>query len=164
MDNKGQSTAIPVFGEPAVGFDPLRGGVACAILLVIFVTLTPFSDLESTDALNPSSGNEVLTYFTLFFFAGLAVLLLFRTGDPPHPFLPFPSLASRANLALLGWLVAVAVGMSVNPPTSARRLADISAGSDVALADQWITTFCKFDIVRGCGCAGPLLPGNCAGT
>ena len=58
----------------------LRSGVAVAILLVVFVTLSPFSDLGDAKVLEQSSGNEAATYLALFGLVGLAGLLLHRTA------------------------------------------------------------------------------------
>jgi O-antigen ligase len=96
--------------------DTLCGLVAGAILLVIFVTLNPFSDLGRNDPLEASSGLEAPTYFAVLFLAASAGLLLYRAGR-----LTLPCLATRANLALLAWLLVVGVAMSVNPGISARR-------------------------------------------
>jgi O-antigen ligase len=93
-----------------------RGGLAFAILLVVLVTLNPFSDLGDPRILELSSGNETVTYAAIFCLAGLSALLLYRAGS-----LPFASLATRENLLLLAWLVVVSVALSTDPGTSARR-------------------------------------------
>jgi O-antigen ligase len=97
--------------------DTLCGLVAGAILLVIFVTLNPFSDLASHDPLQATSGTEAPTYFTLLSLTAVSALLLYRSGR-----LTLPVLATPSNLVLLGWLLAVGVAMSVDPGVSARRL------------------------------------------
>ncbi len=106
----------PVVGETRSAIDTLCGLVAGAILLAIFVTLSPFSDLGKSDPLQASSGVEAPTYFVLLFLAGIAGLLLYRAGR-----LTLPCVATKANLVLLAWLLAVGVAMSVAPGISTRR-------------------------------------------
>jgi hypothetical protein len=43
-------------------WERVRGGIAFAILLAIFITLNPFSDLGDPKVLELSSGNEAATY------------------------------------------------------------------------------------------------------
>jgi O-antigen ligase len=94
--------------------DTLCGLVATVILFVIFVTLNPFSDLGYAD---PSqSGSEAPTYFVLLFLTIAAGLLLKSAGR-----FTLPILVTRANVALLAWLLAVGVVLSVEPSVSARR-------------------------------------------
>jgi O-antigen ligase len=106
----------PTVRETASAADTLCGLVAGAILLAIFVTLNPYSDLGHSDPLQASSGMEAPTYFTLLVLAIAAGWLLYRSGR-----LTLPCLATRANLTLLAWLLAVGVAMSVDPSISARR-------------------------------------------
>ena len=54
----------PVVRRSASAFDTLCGVVAGAILLVIFVTLSPFSDLGRPITFEASSGVEAPTYFS----------------------------------------------------------------------------------------------------
>src|SRR5450432_4206792 len=108
--------ANPTVRETGSAFDTLCGIVAGAILLVIFVTLTPFADLGHFDPLEASSGSDAPTYFVLLFLAAAAELLLYRAGR-----LTLPSLATWANLTLLAWLLVVGVAMSIDPGMSARR-------------------------------------------
>jgi O-antigen ligase len=94
--------------------DTLCGLVATVILFVIFVTLNPFSDLGYAD---PSqSGSEAPTYFVLLFLTIAAGLLLKSAGR-----FTLPILLTRANIALVAWLLAVGVVLSVEPSVSARR-------------------------------------------
>jgi O-antigen ligase len=112
----------------------LRSGVAVAILLVVFVTLSPFSDLGDAKVLEQSSGNEVATYLALFGLVGLAGLLLHRTAG-----LPLHSLATAENLMLLAWLLAVSVALSVDPGVSARRFVLSFATFLLAAMLPWLT-------------------------
>jgi O-antigen ligase len=97
--------------------DTLCGLVAAAILLAIFVTLNPFSDLGLVDpSQQTTSGTEAPTYFALLLLTIAAALVLYRAGR-----FTLPSLATPANLVLLAWLLAVGVAMSVAPEVSARR-------------------------------------------
>ncbi len=105
----------PVVREIGSAVDMLCGLVAGVILLTIFVTLSPFSDLSRPDP-PASSGLEAPTYFVLLFLAGVAGLLLYRVGR-----LTLPCFATKANVVLLAWLLAVGVAMSVAPGISARR-------------------------------------------
>ncbi|MBV9970575.1 MAG: O-antigen ligase family protein [Xanthobacteraceae bacterium] len=98
----------------ASAVDTLCGLIATAILFVIFVTLNPFSDLGYAD---PSqSGSEAPIYFVLLVLTVAAGLLLYSAGR-----FTLPSLATPANIALLAWLLAVGVALSVEPSVSARR-------------------------------------------
>jgi O-antigen ligase len=106
----------PVVRRSASAFDTLCGVVAGAILLVIFVTLSPFSDLGRPITFEASSGVEAPTYFVVLFLAGTGGLLLYRAGR-----LTLSCVATKANLVLLAWLLAVGVAMSVDPGISARR-------------------------------------------
>jgi O-antigen ligase len=106
----------PMTPEVAGVSDILCGLIAGAILFIIFVTLDPFTDLGRIDPLETSSGGEAPTYFIMFFLAAAAGLLLYRIGR-----LTLPCLATRANLALLAWLLTVGVAMSIDPGVSARR-------------------------------------------
>jgi O-antigen ligase len=98
--------------------ETLCGLVAVAILFAVFVTFSPFSDLGLVDPSQPvTSGGEASTYFALLFLTIVAGLLLYSAGR-----FTLPSLATPANLALLAWLLAVGVALSVSPSISARRL------------------------------------------
>src|SRR5271156_1247625 len=99
--------------ETASATDTLCGLVAGAILLAIFGTLNPFSDLGRIDPLQGASGSEAPTYFILLFLAADAGLLLHRAGR-----LTLPHLATPANIVLLAWLLVVGVAMSVAPEVS----------------------------------------------
>jgi O-antigen ligase len=97
--------------------ETLCGLVGGAILLAIFVTLNPFSDLGLIDpAVQVTSGTKAPTYFTLLFLTIAAGLLLYSAGR-----LTLPSLARPANLALLAWVLAAGVALSITPEISARR-------------------------------------------
>jgi O-antigen ligase len=97
--------------------DTLCGLAAGAVLLVVFVTLNPFSDLGLIDPSQQiTSGTEAPTYFALLFLTIVAGFLLRSAGR-----FTLPSLATPANLALLAWLLAVGVALSVAPGISARR-------------------------------------------
>ncbi len=93
----------------------VSSAIALAILFVFFVTLTPFSDLGDPKVIELSTGNETLTYVTVFGFAGLAGLILMLQRR-----LPLRALGTKANLLLFAWLM-VSVVLSTNPDTSGRR-------------------------------------------
>jgi O-antigen ligase len=112
----------------------LRDGVAVAILLVVFVSLAPFSDLGDPKLLEPSSGDETATYLTLFLLLGCASLLLYRTAG-----LLLRSLATPENFLLLGWLLAVSVALSSDPGASARRFVLGFAAFLLAAMLPWLT-------------------------
>ena len=119
---------------PATLAETLRGAVAFAILLFIFVSFNPFTDLGDPKLLEVSSGNEAATYIALFLLVGLAGVLLYRTGS-----LPFRLLATRENLLLLGWLLVVSVGLSIDVNSSARRFV-LSFGTFLLAAMlPWLT-------------------------
>jgi O-antigen ligase len=115
-------------------WERVRGGVAFAILLAIFITLNPFSDLGDPKVLELSTGNEAATYLTLFLLVALAALLLQLSGG-----LPLPLLATRENLLLLGWLLVVSVALSADPGTSARRFVLSFAAFLLAAMLPWLT-------------------------
>jgi O-antigen ligase len=106
----------PAAQERASSADTLCGLLAGAILLVIFVTLEPFTDLGRIDPLQTTSGSEATTYFIMMALVAVSALLLHRVHR-----LTLPCLATRPNLALLAWIVVVGVAMSVDPSVSARR-------------------------------------------
>jgi O-antigen ligase len=112
----------------------VRGGIAFAILLAIFITLNPFSDLGDPKVLELSSGNEAATYVTLFLLVALAALLLQLSGR-----LPLHLLATRENLLLLAWLVVVSVALSADPGTSARRFVLSFTAFLLAAMLPWLT-------------------------
>jgi O-antigen ligase len=128
------NSAIAPLTVAAGAAEHVRGAVAAAILLVVFVTLNPFSDLGDAKVLELSSGNETATYIVIFCLAGVATLLLHRSGS-----LPFPSLATRENLLLLAWLLVVSVALSTDPGTSARRFVLSFATFLLAAMLPWLT-------------------------
>src|SRR5882757_855668 len=119
---------------PATFAETLRGAVALAILLFIFVSFNPFTDLGDPKLLEVSSGNEAATYIALFLLVGLAGMLLYGAGS-----LPFPLLATRENFLLLGWLLVVSVGLSVDVNTSARRFVLSFGAFLLAAMLPWLT-------------------------
>ncbi len=134
-----QTGATDVLQAPAsqgpVGvWEHVRGGTAFAILLAIFVTLNPFSDLGDPKVLELSSGNEAATYITLFLLVALAGLLLQLSGG-----LPLRLLATKENLLLLAWLLVVSVALSADPSTSARRFVLSFAAFLLAAMLPWLT-------------------------
>jgi O-antigen ligase len=127
------SHATEAVGAPEGIFAPLHGVVALAILLAVFVTLNPFSDLADPQVIDVSSGKEALTYITLFALTALSGLLLHARIR-----LVIVPLATAANLLLLAWLV-ISVISSSDPNTSARRLAISGATFALAAALPWLT-------------------------
>jgi O-antigen ligase len=134
MQMSAPSTAIEVAPAPAGIAEHVRGGLAFAILLVVFVTLNPFSDLGDPKVLELSSGNETVTYITLFLLVALSAGLLYRAGS-----LPLASLATRENLLLLAWLLVVSVALSTDIGTSARRFVLSFATFMLAAMLPWLT-------------------------
>ncbi len=124
----------PASQGPVGVWEHVRGGTALAILLAIFVTLNPFSDLGDPKVLELSSGNEAATYITLFLLVALAGLLLQLSGG-----LPLRLLATRENLLLLAWLLVVSVALSTDPSTSARRFVLSFAAFLLAAMLPWLT-------------------------
>jgi O-antigen ligase len=112
----------------------LRDAVAVAILLVVFVTLTPFSDLADPKLLELSSGNETATYLALLVLVGCSGLLLRQDGSAP-----LRSLATTENLLLLAWLLVVSVALSADPGVSARRFILSLATFLLAAMLPWLT-------------------------
>jgi O-antigen ligase len=130
----------------------LRDGVAVAVLLVVFVTLTPFSDLGDPKLLELSSGNETATYLALFLLLGAAGLLLRRTAG-----LMSRSLATTENLLLLAWLLVVSVAFSIDPGVSARRFVLSFATFLLAAMLPWLTRGLKHFTVLMLGIAALVL-------
>jgi O-antigen ligase len=130
----------------------LRDGVAVAVLLVVFVTLTPFSDLGDPKLLELSSGNETATYLALFLLLGAAGLLLHRTAG-----LMLRSLATTENLLLLAWLLVVSVAFSIDPGVSARRFVLSFATFLLAAMLPWLTRGLKHFTVLMLGIAALVL-------
>jgi O-antigen ligase len=134
MQNIVQAPASNALRLPEGFSGSLRGGVAVAILLVIFVTLTPFSDLGDPKLLELSSGNETATYFALLLLVAAAGVLLHRSGGRP-----LHALVTAENLLLLAWLMVVSVALSVDPGVSARRFVLSFATFLLAAMLPWLT-------------------------
>ncbi|HWF96414.1 MAG TPA: O-antigen ligase [Xanthobacteraceae bacterium] len=134
MRNIVQAPASDALRLPEGLSGSLRGGVAVAILLVIFVTLTPFSDLGDPKLLELSSGNETATYLAVLLLVGAAGVLLHRSGERPLQMLVTPE-----NLLLLAWLTVVSVALSVDPGISARRFILSLATFLLAAMLPWLT-------------------------
>ncbi len=134
MQNIVQAPASDALRLPEGLSGSLRGGVAVAILLVIFVTLTPFSDLGDPKLLELSSGNETATYLALLLLVGAAGVLLHRSGERPLQTLVTPEI-----LLLLAWLTVVSVALSVDPGVSARRFVLSLATFLLAAMLPWLT-------------------------
>src|SRR4029077_7467561 len=100
MQDFAQTEAFEGATAPTEAVEQICAAVALAILFVFFVTLEPFSDLGDAKVIELSTGNEALTYLTIFGLAGLSGLILLLRGR-----LPFGALATKANLLLLGWLI-----------------------------------------------------------
>jgi O-antigen ligase len=110
----------------------LRGWVAAAILLVVFVTLAPFSDLGDLKLLEVSNGNETATYLALLLLVGSSALLLHRSGA-------LRPLATTENMLLLAWLLVISIALSVDPGVSARRFVLSFATFLLAAMLPWLT-------------------------
>jgi O-antigen ligase len=134
MQNVGDAQRSGLLPQSEVAWQSLRGVVAIAILLVVFVTLTPFSDLADPKLLELSSGNETATYLALLVLAGCAGLLLHQSGAKPLRWL-----ATTENLLLLAWLLVVSVALSVDPGVSARRFVLSFATFLLAAMLPWLT-------------------------
>lgn len=119
---------------PVPWAERLCTGAALLVLLALFVTVEPFSDLGDPKALEISSGNEAVTYIVLFILVGISGALLHWTRS-----LPFPALATRENLALLAWLLVVSVAMSTDSGVSAKRFLLSSATYLLAAMLPWLT-------------------------
>jgi O-antigen ligase len=113
----------------------LRGAIAAAILLVMFATLAPFSDLGDPKLLELSSGNETVTYLTLFLLVGCGAAVLGRAGATA-----LRSLAAAPNLLLLAWLLVVSVGLSADPGVSVRRFVLSFTTFLLAAMLPWLTS------------------------
>ncbi|HLH98882.1 MAG TPA: O-antigen ligase [Xanthobacteraceae bacterium] len=129
-----------------------RSAVAAAILLFVFLTLTPFPDLGDSRLLEVSSGNESATYLAAFALLGLGGLLLHRAGR-----LPLRLLASSENLLLLAWLIIVSVALSADPGVSARRLVLALATLLLAAMLPWLTRGLRHFTVLMLAIAGLVL-------
>jgi O-antigen ligase len=130
----------------------LCSGVAVAILLVVFVTLAPFSDLGDPKLLELSSGNETATYLALLVLVGSAGLLLHHGGSAP-----LRLLATTENLMLLAWLLVVSVALSVDPGVSARRFVLSFTTFLLAAMLPWLTRGLKHFTTLMLGTAALIL-------
>src|ERR1043166_2496856 len=109
------------------------GGLALVILFVMFMGLSPFSDLGDPRMLDLSGGHETFTYMMMFALVAAAGFLLVCLGR-----LPLRPLATRWNLLLLAWLC-VTVVLSTDPGTSARRLVLTLMTFALAAMLPWLT-------------------------
>jgi len=123
--------AAPTQGDVA---QPWGALVAFATLLVVFVTLTPFSDLGDLKLLEVSTGAESALYLTIFTLAGTAAFLLRKSAMQV-----LRPLAAVENIALLVWLAGVSVALSADPATSARRFVITCATFFLAAMLPWLT-------------------------
>jgi O-antigen ligase len=152
MQNVAEAQRSELLPLPDAVSQSLRGVLAIAILLVVFVTLTPFSDLADPRMLEPSSGNETATYLALLVLAGSAVLLLHHGGGAP-----LRPLIRTENLLLLAWLLVVSVALSVDPGVSARRFVLSFVTFLLAAMLPWLTRGLKHFTMLMLGTAALVL-------
>jgi O-antigen ligase len=119
--------------DPAAVVNGLRSAVALAILLAVFITLNPFSDL-GTVIDGSSGGGDAPTYAAELLLGAAALWLLHASRR-----LQLAWLATWPNLALLVWLVADAVVLSTDPVTSGRRLVLCLMTFMLAALLPWLT-------------------------
>jgi O-antigen ligase len=111
--------------------DRLGIAVAFAILLAVFVTLNPFPDMEA------AASNDAATYFLFVALTAAAAAILVWRGR-----LGLLALVRWENLLLLFWL-GVAIVLSDDPETSARRFVLAAMVFLLAAALPWLTTGLK---------------------
>jgi O-antigen ligase len=111
----------------------LPGGAAVVILLVLFLTLTPFPDLSDPRLLDATTGNEATTYVVLLSLAAFAGFLLRER-------LSFIiSAFHRREYLVMSGLLALSVVLSVDPAASVRRLVLAATTFSLAAMLPWLT-------------------------
>jgi len=101
--------------------DVVRGATFVAALLLVWISLHPFTDLGNVLLSDLTNGNETYTYAAFGCLAVLMVALVFRDNMPG-----LKSLLSPGYMLFGGWVV-VSVILSLDPGASIRRLV-LSAG------------------------------------
>jgi O-antigen ligase len=97
--------------------DLLRAAIFIGTLLVAWVSLRPFANLENEALKDLSTGNETPTYLTFGMLAVLMVTLAMRDNLPA-----FTTLFCKGFILFGGWIV-LSVLISLDPSTSIRRFA-----------------------------------------
>ena len=97
--------------------DLLRAAIFIGTLLVAWVSLRPFANLENEALKDLSTGNETPTYLTFGMLAVLMVTLAMRDNLPA-----FTTLFCKGFILFGGWIV-LSVLISLDPTTSIRRFA-----------------------------------------
>ena len=97
--------------------DLLRAAIFIGTLLVAWVSLRPFANLENEALKDLSTGNETPTYLTFSMLAVLMVTLAMRDNLPA-----FTTLFCKGFILFGGWIV-LSVLISLDPSTSIRRFA-----------------------------------------
>jgi O-antigen ligase len=97
--------------------DLLRAAIFIGTLLVAWVSLRPFANLENEALKDLSTGNETPTYLTFGMLAVLMVTLAMRDNLPA-----FATLFCKGFILFGGWIV-LSVLISLDPSTSIRRFA-----------------------------------------
>jgi O-antigen ligase len=95
--------------------DLVRGGAFVAALLLVWVSLHPFTDLGNVLLVDLTNGNETYTYAAFGCLAILTTSLVIRDNIPG-----LKSLLSRGYILFGGWVV-VTVLLSLDPGASIRR-------------------------------------------
>jgi O-antigen ligase len=101
--------------------DLVRGATFVAALLLVWVSLHPFTDLGNVLLSDLTNGNETYTYAAFGCLAALTMALVIRDNIPG-----LKSLLSPGYILFAGW-VAVTVILSLDPGASIRRFV-LSAG------------------------------------
>ncbi|WP_400766131.1 O-antigen ligase family protein [Methylosinus sporium] len=85
----------------AGGLDEIdgRGILFCAILLVGWITFSPFADLASPETLELAEGRDIQLYAAFGLMAAAAFFYIWRTDRPA-----LAALATPTNIALAGWI------------------------------------------------------------
>ena len=115
------------------GQELLQAGTAVIILLVLFLTLTPFPDLGDPRLLDATTGNETTTYVVLLSLLALASFLL-RERLP----LILPAFYRWEYLLMSGVLL-TSVVLSVDATASAKRLTLAASTFVLAALLPWLT-------------------------
>jgi O-antigen ligase len=93
-----------------------RSVLFCVILLVAWISFSPFSDLASHDSVDLGEGRDVQVYAAFALMAALAGSLVWRSDRPA-----LRSLLTLPNLALAGW-IGVTCLTSQQPAISLKRV------------------------------------------
>lgn len=105
-----------------------RGILFCVILVVAWISFSPFADLGSTDSIDLGEGRDFQVYVVFALMAATAGLMVWRTDRPA-----LMSLLTPANIALACW-VGVTCVTSHDLGNSVKRVAIFACAATCCLS------------------------------